>query len=329
MIKQNGIIIGLLAGIAAGLMMLAAMRAGPAMIIMLFAAPAAIYMASLGWGTVAGIGAATTACVIAFFAGGPAAAVFSLVLLFGPAAWTGHLANLGQPSADGKSTIWFPIDMIFLRLVVMIAIGFVVLGLIFGYDSATIEEGMLELLREFVGSQSDANLTDEGLQRSARLYAAMVPVILPAMWVFLHVTVFYVSAAIVRQSGKLARAKDDIPATANLPFAFVGLPLAGIVGMYVAGSPIYEIAAVMTGAGLAAFSLTGLAELHLTSRGKPSRPALLFAVYAFIFAFTLPLLFFAALGVLRSWRMRPPPSPTNPPSNPPAVPPRPGANDNE
>ena len=325
MIKANGLIVGLLAGIAAGLMMLAAMRAGATTIVMLFAAPAAIYIASLGWGTAAGVAATLVAAAVGLFVGGPAAAIFALVLLFGPAAWAGHLANLGQPSGDGKSILWFPLEAIFLRLVIMVIVGFVVLGLLLGYDSAEIETGMTELLREFASSEADIAFNEENLQRSAELYASLIPVILPAMWVFLHVTVFYISAAIVRQSGKLVRQRDDIPATANLPFSFVGVPLAGMVGMYVAGSPVYEIAAVMAGAGIAALSLIGLAELHLNSRGRANRFALLFAVYALIVAFTLPLIFFAALGAMRTWRMRQPPSPPNSPAGPPQA----GANDKD
>ena len=62
--RQSGIVIGLIAGVAAGLMAAAALRAGSAALIMLLAAPVAVYLASLGWGTLSGFIAATIAAAV-------------------------------------------------------------------------------------------------------------------------------------------------------------------------------------------------------------------------------------------------------------------------
>ncbi|MGI9400788.1 MAG: hypothetical protein ACR2O0_06005 [Rhizobiaceae bacterium] len=300
--RNFGAIIGILAGLAAGLMIVAAFRSVTAALPMLFAAPIAIYIASLGWGTVAGFLAAIVGAAGAMV-GGTKIALFSALLMFLPAAWAGHLANLAQPSADGKSVIWYPLEGILVRLMASIAAGFIIAGFALGFDSTEIEKGMAALLKEFVKAGEGAQaINEENLEESAKLYAALLPLIMPAIWLIMHVAVFNISAGISRLSGKIARPKDDIPATANLPAAMIAWPLGGIAGMFITASPIYEIAAVFAGTGLAAFALTGLAEFHYNTRGKPGRGLLLFSTYLLIFMFTIPLFIFAILGMVRAWR---------------------------
>lgn len=300
--RQYGTILGILAGLAAGLMIVAAFRSVTAALPMLFAAPIAIYIASLGWGTIAGFLAAIVGAAGAMV-GGTNIAIFSALLMFLPAAWAGHLANLGQPSADGKSTIWYPLEGILVRLMAAIAAGFIIAGFALGFDSAEIEKGMIELLKEFIkAGDGEQAINEENLAESAKIYAALLPMIMPAMWLIMHVAVFNISASISRLSGKIARPKDDIPATANLPAAMIAWPLAGLAAMFVTSSPIYEIASVFAGTGIAAFALTGLAEFHYTTRGRPGRGLLLFSTYLLIFMFTIPLLLFAIWGMIRAWR---------------------------
>ena len=61
------LLIGLLAGLAAGLMVLAGFAGGSVSLVLIFASPAAVYIASLGWGTIAGIVAAIGGSVIAAY----------------------------------------------------------------------------------------------------------------------------------------------------------------------------------------------------------------------------------------------------------------------
>jgi hypothetical protein len=70
----------------------------------------------------------------------------------------------------------------------------------------------------------------------------------------------------------------------------------------IAPSPVYEIAAVFAGSGIAGFALVGLADLHFRSRGRAGRGLLLFGAYFLLFVFSVPLLLFAVAGMFRSWR---------------------------
>src|SRR5690606_23808885 len=95
------------------------------------------------------------------------------------------------------------------------------------------------------------------VERSARFYTALMPMAIGMLWLFLHVGVLYLSALIVRASGRMARPRDDIPAQANLPAQLAPLPVLSIVIMAIAPTPLYEASAVLAGATIGGFALVG------------------------------------------------------------------------
>ena len=296
--------VGLLAGIAAGLMVLAGLRAGSASLVLLFAAPAAVYVASLGWGTVAGIIAALIASAIASYDGGFQGAIFAATLLFAPAAWAGHLTNLGQPDASGQGMIWYPLPDILIRLMLAIFAGFVITATAFGYNSEAIAKGLVDVFGEFFDQSPELQKpAPERMAEIAGLYASLLPLVLPALWLLLHVLVFYLSAVVTRLSGQMARANWDVPAEAGLPRFALTLPAAGMAAMLTGASPVYEIGAVAMGIAIAGFGLVGLAELHLSARNRPGRGFIIFVVWLLIFLFSLPIIIFAVTGAFRVWRL--------------------------
>ncbi|MEC9344209.1 MAG: hypothetical protein VYD64_10240 [Pseudomonadota bacterium] len=312
-------IMGLLAGIAGGLMAYAGLYAGVGTIFLLLAAPFTVYVASLGWGTAAGLTAAVVATAITGFDGTMAAPVVGGALLFFPAAWAGHLANLarrdtiaGAGAANGREvTVWFPLSGVLLRLMLSLIAGVVITGWVVGYSGDELAEGFLKMMSEYYARQAEFDSPGtEALQRSARLYAGMIPLFIPAVLLFVHVTIIYLAAMVVRLSGRLSRPADDIAATASLPVEALALPAAGLVCMMLFSGSAYAVAAVVAGIGVAGFALVGLAELHHISRGRPGRGFLLFISYFMLVLFTFPLLIFAGMGVRRTIRHRNAPPPT-------------------
>lgn len=297
--KNQPILVGILAGLAAGLMMLAAYGAGVASIPFLFAAPASIYIASMGWGTVSGFIAALVAAGIILAIGTPGGAIVSSALLFIPAAWTGHLANLGQQGARGM--IWYPLSGILFQLMLLVAAGFIITGLVTNYSSGTVTPLFVELFKELGGPGQP--VSDELLVERAELYAALIPLVLPAMWLMMHVLVAWLSAMVARRSGLMPRPQDDIPASANLPLPGFVFLAAGLGGAVFLNGPLAMAGSVLLGTGLAGYALVGLADLHLRTRGRGGRQFILAIVYAMILLFSLPLLFFSATGALRSLAM--------------------------
>ncbi len=311
-------IIGILAGIAGGLMALAGLKATTMAVFLLFAAPAAVYIAALGWGTAAGLTAALVATAISFYDGVIAAPVAAGTLLFLPAAWAGHLVNLARRDtlAPGgpETTVWFPISGVLLRMMLALTAGFIITGWAVGFSGERVAMIFSELMGEaFKDNPQLAAPSPEMLARQAGIYASLIPLIVPAIWLMLHVLVIHLCAMIVHHSGRLARPAEDIAANATLPVQALALPVLGVVGMAIASGPLYEIAAVAAGIGIGGFGLIGLAELHYVSRGRPGRGVMLFLSYFLLVLFSFPLLIFAGMGVRRAFKSR-----NQPPSPPPA-----------
>ncbi len=313
------LLIGLLAGIAGGLMVLAAFNAGILAFFLLFAAPAAVYIASMGWGTFAGIIAAGVASVLAgAFATGELAMV-TAVLLFAPAAWVGHLVNLGQRAGDGSGrVIWYPLSAILLRLMIALAAGFLVVGMFSGYSREVFVTAVMELMRQMGEANPDMQTLDETAQMAnAVAMARMLPIVVPCMWLLSHVITAFASAGITRRSGLLARGREDVAGTVNLPIEAAGFMAAGLIGTTMLSGTPADAAGVFLGLAMGGYGLIGLAQMHYRLRANPSRGLVLGIAYAMIVMFSVPLLIFTVMGLWRSLSRNSSSGPTPPgPSGP-------------
>ena len=88
----------------------------------------------------------------------------------------------------------------------------------------------------------------------------------------------WLSARVVRTSGRLARPWPDLPAM-RLPRWIAPIAVAAIAAAFVPGL-IGVLGRVASAAMLAPFTLLGFAALHDITRGIAARPAILGAVYA-------------------------------------------------
>ncbi len=299
--RSQSIFVGILAGISAGLMLVAAFKAGVLAFVLFFAAPAAIYIATMGWGFVAGFVATAIGTMIAGYAGGTGAAGIGLLLLFFPAASVGHMVNLGQRADDGLGIVWFPLSDILFRLMAMLAIGFMALGAAAGYSSDSFAPSFAELMRQLASSNPEIEMpTDKELQARALVYANLIPTIVPAAWLLFHVIIAFLSAGITRRSGLLARDKEDIAATITLPVETIFVLVAGLLALLLFSGSLADIGGVLTGITVAGFGLVGLSELHQRTRPMASRGIILLVVYVSIGLFTVPLIIFTIVGIFRS-----------------------------
>jgi hypothetical protein len=299
--NNQSIIVGLLAGIAAGLMLMAAFTAGLLAFVLFFAAPAAIYIATMGWGFAAGLIAAAIGTTVAWYAGGMGAAGIGLLLLFFPAAAVGHMVNLGQRADIGNGIVWFPLSDILFRLMGMLAVGFIAIGAAGGYSAESFAPSFSQLMRELANSSPEIQMpSDEVLAERSQFYADLIPTVIPAVWLMFHVIIAFVSAGITRRSGQLARAKEDIAATVTLPPQAILVLVVGLIASLLFTGPVAHVGGVFVGVSITGFGLIGLAELHYRTRPMPARGILLSIVYGSIVLFSVPLLVFTALGIFRS-----------------------------
>ena len=305
--KQNQTyLIGILAGIAAGLMVVAAFRAGVSAFFLVFAAPTAVYIASMGWGSVAGLISATFATAIVWYVGGTHAAVFAATLLLLPAAWIGHLTNLGQMQETNNNEpssqmVWYPISGILFQLMIFLGVGFVIFGILTGYSVETIASEISRLLSE-VGKNNPElpTLSDKELLLQGKLYAQLLPLILPTLWLMFHAFAALISAKITQKSGKLARVNEDVAANVYLPIHALGLLAAGLIGAALFSGTLNLMGSLLLGLSIGGFGLVGLAELHHRSRDWPSRGVWLWLAYLSIIVLSFPILVFGAMGISRS-----------------------------
>ncbi|HPQ96889.1 MAG TPA: hypothetical protein PLN94_15000, partial [Thiolinea sp.] len=137
-------------------------------------------------------------------------------LLFLPAAWAGHLANLAQRvpancgNGGGETVIWFPLSGILVRLMLALAAGFILTGWAIGFSGERVATLFAQIMGEAAKTNSDlAAPAPADLERSGQLYAALVPVVIPAIWLMMHVLVMHFAAVVVNRSGRLARPADD------------------------------------------------------------------------------------------------------------------------
>ena len=307
---------GVIAGIAAGLMALAGVHSSSFAFILMFSAPLTIAIASLGWGPLSGAIAGIVAVVIVATQTPVEMAVATATLLFLPAAWAGHLANLAQPSADGRQMVWFPLSGILFRLMIALFAGFIVTGWISGFSAEKAATAFAELLKEMAKSEPELPQLDEAaIEQNSRVFAGILPIVVPGVFLMAHVLVLYLAAMITRVSGRLPRPRDDIPATANLPQAALAVAPAGLIGMGMLASPFYEIGGVLAGLGIAGLGLIGLADMHYSMRGKPGGQLAIIVSWIALVVLTLPLVLFSLFG---AWRVIRGTNTPQPPAYPPA-----------
>ncbi|ALN73656.1 hypothetical protein M673_13085 [Aureimonas sp. AU20] len=301
--NPRALLIGLLAGLASALLFAGLVTHALSAVGLAFVAPVPILIASLGWGSTAGFVAALSAFGAVAGALGSVYAGLSILLSVGlPAAILGHIAGLAQPieapagwKDKGPALLWFPLSRILFATCLLAALGCLAMGWLIGYDPSDLAPAVAQAL----SSEAASSVPPEQLAELARFVVNVIPYAQPAFLVLTLVVCLFVSAAIVRASGRLPRPKDDIPASAGLPrmalFAF-----AFALALCFTGGSAALVGAVFTGALGCAFTLVGLAVMHRRSRGRAARGLLLFTAYAAIVLLSIPLLAFLALGLFET-----------------------------
>lgn len=305
---NNPHIVGAVAGVASGLLLIAANYAGVFAILLFLASPLPIYIAALAWGTRGGISASIMALLLLAVLSSPQSAILIAALITVPALVLGHQANLAQPDqSDPGTMIWYPLDRLLFHLCLSVCIGFIVAGLILGFNVDTLVPELVEHMKELGKNNPQLGvMQDDQLKALAEFYQNIIPFFLPATWVIVHVVNMHLAVKIARSSGRMPRPSDDIPTTTSLPKpALVILPLSLILMMMTQGA-LSQAASVFAGVFFMAFSLVGLAWLHLKTRINPGLRFSLFASYLLVILFGFPLVVFAIIGLYQVTAQRGP-----------------------
>ena len=299
---NRSILIGLLAGLAAGLLVTATVTTMPFAFFLPFVAAGVIYIATMGWGFQAGIASviAGTGTIGVFTE--ISTALAGSAMLFVPAGWVGHLTNLGQTDEDRGGIHWYPLGTILFHLMAILVVVFITIGALGGVTEEALVNSFKQLFSEVMRQRPDmSGLTPEVIETQARAYATVIPLVAPGVWLLMHVLTAFAAAAITRRSGILAREREDIAASVALPPQAAGFLVAGLVGMLVLSGSVALAGAVMLGIAICGYGLIGLAQLHFKLRGNPAAFLVLTIAYGSVILLAFPFIVFTIMGLLRSF----------------------------
>ena len=306
------VLIGLAAGLASAVLLASSHRGNPgASLLLFFLTPLPMFLAGLGWGTIAAIisGVSASLSIAAFFGLGP-----KLVHFMGQAAAVValcHLAQLSRPvpapdgngaPGDGGGREWYPVG----RMLAWASLMAGLLALLTALSVAIDLDGMRATLRELLVKVfipqfpifRDKSPNEAELTALTEMMLFSLPAASASVWLASLVLNLYLGGRITLASGRLARPWPDI-AGLDFPRGFGFALAAALAGLLVLAGYPKLIASGLTGALLLAYALLGLAILHYGTRGNMVRPLILAGVYFAILLLNVwALLALALLGAL-------------------------------
>jgi hypothetical protein len=276
-------LVGLGAGIAAGLLFASLATGSITAILLFYIAPLPVFIATLGWRHVAGLIAAACATATVTIVSG---AFFLAVPVISFAAWwLGYLALLARPAAHPEGEVeWYPVGRLVLWAAIMGTLVVFAAVPNFGTDQQTVQAG---LRKSYDRILRDPSLVD--------LLVIAAPPAAAAVTSLLNVLNLWLAARIVRISGRLARPWSSLSALALPPQAW------GLLVIALGGSFLPDLFGILCGVWAASliivFAILGVAVLHWTTQGMGLRTLLLASVYASAAVLGWPVLLIGLLGL--------------------------------
>jgi hypothetical protein len=316
------IAVGVGAGLATALLFAAFATATPLALPLFMLSPLPVAIAGLGWGWVSGaigvlIAGLALAAALAALAANPIIGIVMAVTFALPVVWLAHLGTLSRPipsdeREEGRE--WVPYGRILVHAIFLV-VGLLVLGgAALGFEPSALVTGTTEALTAWVASQgANSLLPPEDVPAFAVLAVELLPYMAASLTLLMLVFSLWLGARIAASSGLLPRpltpfSDTQLPAWMTAVFA---LALLGTFAPY----PLGTAAAVLMGASVMGFTLTGLAAIHTITLGNPARGAILAGVYVAGFVFGFPVLLVVVLGIADSllnlrarFRRAPPPN---------------------
>ncbi|WP_181705650.1 DUF2232 domain-containing protein [Chthonobacter rhizosphaerae] len=290
-------LMGLAGGVVSALLFAAILGGGALGAPLLLLSPLPIVIVSLGWGSLSGVIAAVAAAAIVGGMTAPQLGFGFLLLSAGPAAWYGHLLGLARPREDGGALEWYPLSRVLASMVAITAATLVIAGWLIGLDVDEMSASIVDTIRAMAPGETDPLPERELMIETTRVYVRIMPVTTAMLWLSVMGFNIWLAAKVVKVSGRLQRPWEDIANAVALPASFVPVFAAAALAAF-SDSPLGLAAGSVTGAIGMGFALQGLAVVHVLTRPMAIRPMLLGLLYAFTFAFSLPLLVLALAGMI-------------------------------
>lgn len=299
------LLIGLGAGLVSAVLFASAATGSLLAMMLFYLAPLPSFLAGLGWGWASAGLAALSGTVVAGAALGFKAALSYLFGMGLPVVVLCYLALLArevpQPApagvTGGRTDLeWYPPGRLVSWASVMAgtlaAASVPMLGMdVDSYRAAIHDVLSSSILRRFGGSELD----EHSINNLVEVLARALPAASAMIWLGVAVFNMWAAGRIVDYSGRSLRPWPDITALAY-PAALAFALVAALALSFVPGL-IGIMATGFAGAFLLAYTLLGLAIVHVLTRNSPLRVILLASVYLSLFLFGWVALLLAILGV--------------------------------
>lgn len=306
----NYLAIGIGAGIASAVLFFAAGNLSVLSFALFLAAPLPLFIAGLGWGTMAAVagglaGAALAALMFGFYHG----LTFSLAIALAPIVLC-RFALLSRPLSEAQGRNgnqdaereWYPMGTLVL-LAAGLAGTLVALSIL---TTGITEDAYLQRLTDDLETALTANpqlaelvrdpASAEQLKAYIKFFVRITPMVSAAVWTLIMVANIWIATKVLKMSDRAKRPWAPFPEITLPRLAAPALALS-ILGAALPGTLGY-IAEAYAAAALCAFAILGMAVLHYLTRDFPGRGFVLATAYFSLIMFNwLAAVLFAVLGI--------------------------------
>lgn len=297
---NNWIVVGVIAGLTAGLLQAGGSSGNAIGLFLIYLAPFPLFVAGLGWGALtAALGAAVMVAGYLVLFGWKAAFFVALSAGIAPVALS-YLALQNRPASVAPSdegeisdtgVAWYPEGRLVVWTAIASAILSVCLILALGPDVATFRAAVGEVLQPFfeqMSKQPNAPAAEQ-IKGLETFVVRVLPATLSIIWCISTMVNMYLAGSILRRTGSGLRPWAPF-SQLTFPRWAIWVLSAAAVGTLLPGT-LSAIAWVFTAALMLAYAILGLAVMHALLDNHPMRGLLLGLFY-------LSMLFLSAIAVV-------------------------------
>jgi hypothetical protein len=263
---KNPILIGIIAGLAAAVMLGAAAYASLFAVVLSIAAMASIFVAGLGFGLVACIVAVATAALASGLLYSNPMSAIGMALILMPAVVMSYLANLARPANElggpDAAMAWYPLSDIMLAGAIVTALG-VIATLFLQPDMDMLYVRTADLVAQMMTEiDPQVPVTADFKTQIVGVMRVMFPLAQSMQMLIALFAGFYVGLRILTAAGRSARPREDIRSSLRMNRLSIVVFLVGIALMFSSGK-IQVIGACLAGAVAGGYLLSGVYLLTL------------------------------------------------------------------
>jgi len=300
------LLIGVGAGLVSALLFGVLLKASALAIGLYLVAPLPILIVGLGWSHRAALAAVVAGCLALLLAVEPFMGMAFAAYVALPAWWLAYLTLLGRETASGLE--WYPTGRLLGWIGATAGLSFVAMAVVSSPSFSSYEVQVRRLSQSIIdprggastaGSEADkagsnnaepgqavpeagrSDTNDVTREEMADAFAKVIPALAAHGLAMLLTLYLWAAARIVAVSGRLLRPWPDLPSTKMPRACLVALAGAAILSLAPGYAGVLGVALI--GAFTAVFALQGLAAFHDSSRGRPGRGFMLFAMYMVLF----------------------------------------------